>query len=72
LAISNGQAEQILYLLFGFTKGPLVSKTADMVMSRDQDAGRSHSINTDSISLEKVEEFKYLVRTLTNQNSNKK
>jgi hypothetical protein len=40
-----------------------------MVMSRDQNAGRSRSINIDSSSFERVEEFKYLVTTLTNQNS---
>ena len=40
-----------------------------MVMSRDQNAGRSHSIKTDNSSFERVEEFKYLETTLTNQNS---
>jgi hypothetical protein len=44
-------------------------KTKYMVMSRDQNAGRSHSVKTDSISFERVEEFKYLATTLTNQNS---
>jgi hypothetical protein len=38
-------------------------------MSRDQNAGRSHSINTDNISSERVEEFKYLGTTLTYKNS---
>ena len=40
-----------------------------MVMSRDQNAGRSHNIKIDNRSFEKVEEFKYLGKTLTNQNS---
>jgi len=40
-----------------------------MVMSRDQNAGRSHSIKMDNSSFERVEEFKYLGTTLTNQNS---
>jgi len=40
-----------------------------MVMFRDQDAGQSHSIKTDNRSFERVEEFKYLGTTLTNQNS---
>jgi len=31
-----------------------------MVMSRDQNAGRSHNIQMDNNSLERVEEFKYL------------
>ena len=45
-----------------------VDKTKYMVMSRDQNAGRSHSMNIDNGSFEKVEEFKYLGTTLTNQN----
>jgi hypothetical protein len=44
-------------------------KTKYMVMSRDQNAGRSHSKKYDDNSLERVEEFKYLGTTLTNQNS---
>jgi len=38
-------------------------------MSGDQNAGRSHNIKIDSSSSDKVEEFKYLGTTLTNQNS---
>jgi len=34
--------------------------------SRDQNAGRSHSIKIDNISFERVEELKYLGTTLTN------
>jgi len=44
-------------------------KTKYMVMSGDQNAGRSHSIKTDNSSLARVEKFKYLGTTLTNQNS---
>ena len=44
-------------------------KTKYMVMSRDQNAGRSHSIKNDNSSLSRVEEFKYLGTTFTNQNS---
>jgi len=40
-----------------------------MVMSWDQDAGQSHGIKIDNSSFERVEEFKYLGTTLTNQNS---
>ena len=40
-----------------------------MVMSRDQTAGQSHSMRIDNSSFERVEEFKYLATTLTNQNS---
>jgi len=44
-------------------------KTKYMVMSRDQNAGRSHSIQIDNSSFERVEQFKYLRTTLTYQNS---
>jgi len=43
-------------------------KTKDMVISQVQNAGQSQSKKTD-ISFERVEEFKYLGITLTNQNS---
>jgi len=46
-----------------------VDKTKYMVMSQDQNAGQSHSMNTDNSSFERVEEFKYLGTTLTNPNS---
>jgi hypothetical protein len=46
-------------------------KTKYMVMSGDQNAGQSHSIETDNL-FERVEEFKYLGTTLKNQNSFKK
>jgi hypothetical protein len=42
-------------------------KTNNMVMSRDQNAGRNHSMKTDNTSLEMLEEIKYLGTTLTNQ-----
>jgi len=44
-------------------------KTKYMVTSRDQNAGRTHSIKTDNSSFERVDEFKHLGTTLTNQNS---
>ena len=40
-----------------------------MVMSRDQNAGRSRSINIDNSSFEGEGEFRYLGNPLTNQNS---
>ena len=40
-----------------------------MVMSRDQNAGRNHSVRIDNSTFERVEEFKYLGTTLTHQNS---
>jgi len=44
-------------------------KTKYMVMTGDQNAGRSHSVKTDNISFESVKELKCLGTTLTNQNS---
>ena len=41
----------------------------EKVMSRDRNVGRGHSVQIDSSSIERVEEFKYLGKTLTNQNS---
>jgi hypothetical protein len=38
-------------------------------MSRDQNAGRIHSVRKDNSTFERVEEFKYLGATLTNHNS---
>jgi hypothetical protein len=44
-------------------------KTKYMVMSRDQNAGRSHSLKSANSSFKSVDEFKYLGTTLTIQNS---
>jgi len=38
-------------------------------MSRDQNAGRSHDIKIHNNSFESVEQFRYLVTNLTNENS---
>ena len=40
-----------------------------MVMSVDQNTGRSHSVKIDNISFERVKHFKYLGTNLTYQNS---
>ena len=40
-----------------------------MVMSRDRNAGRGHSVKIDYASIERVEELKYLGTTITDQNS---
>jgi hypothetical protein len=37
-------------------------------MSRDQNAGRIHSMKNDNSSFERVEQFKYLGTTVTNRN----
>jgi len=42
--------------------------TKYMVTSGDQNAGRSHSMKIDNGPFERVEQFKYLGTTLTNQN----
>jgi hypothetical protein len=44
-------------------------KTKYMVMSRDRNTGRGHSVKTDNSSIKRVQEFKYLETTLTDQNS---
>jgi hypothetical protein len=43
-------------------------KTEYVVMSRNQSAGQNRNIKIDNKSFERVEEFKYLGATLTNQN----
>ena len=45
------------------------NRTKYTVMSRDQNAGRSHNMRIDNRSFESVEQFKYLGTTVTNQNS---
>ena len=44
-------------------------KTKYMIMSRDQNAGRSYNMKIDNSAIERVEEFRYLGTTLTNKNS---
>ena len=40
-----------------------------MVMSREQTAGLSHTMKVGNSSIERVEEFRYLGKTLTNHSS---
>ena len=51
--------------------GPEVTgeKTKYTVMSQDQNTGQSHSIKNDNCSFERMDELKYLGKSLTNQNS---
>jgi len=59
-------------LLFGSNEIGLevnADKIKYMVMSRDQNAERSHNIKIDNRSFERMEGFKYLGTTLTNKNS---
>ena len=44
-------------------------KTKYTVVSRDQNAGQNHSVRIDNSTFERVDEFKYLGTTLTNQYS---
>ena len=43
-------------------------KTKYMVMSRDRNAGRCHSVKIDNSFVERMEEFIYLGTTLIDQN----
>ena len=43
-------------------------KTKYMLMSQDQNAGRSQNVKIDNRSFERVEEFKYKRTSLTNLN----
>ena len=45
-------------------------KTKYVVMSRDQNTRGTHSIKIGNIFSERVEQFKYLGTTLTNENTN--
>ena len=44
-------------------------KTKYVIVFRDQNAGRIHSMKMDNSPIERGEEFRYLGTTLTNQNS---
>src|SRR5215510_7017024 len=46
-----------------------ISRLRFMVMSREGNAGRGHSVKIDNSAIERVEELKYLGVTLTDQNS---
>jgi hypothetical protein len=46
-----------------------IDKTKYMVMSRDRNARRGHSVKIYNSSIQRVDEFKYLGATLTDQNS---
>jgi len=62
-AARSGRVSILRYLSFGY------GLRGYMDMSRDQNAGRIHSVRIDNSTYERVEEFKYLGTTLTHQNS---
>jgi hypothetical protein len=43
-------------------------KTTYIIISRDQNTGKSHNVKSDFVSFEGMEEYKYLGTNLTNQN----
>ena len=52
--------------------GVNADKTKYMVLSLDQNAGQSHTVQTVNSSFERVDEFRYLGTILTNQNTFRK
>jgi len=40
-----------------------------MFLSRNQNAGRNHNMKIDNSNFERLEEFRYLGKNLSNQNS---
>jgi len=64
-------AEALVGLLSSKEIGQEVNadKTKCMVMCRDPNAGRCHSMKTDNSFFERVEEFKYLGKTSAKKNS---
>ena len=65
----NKHAETLVTAAKDFGLEVNVHKTKYMTVSRDQNAGRIHSVRIDNSPIERVEEFKYFGTTLTNQNS---
>jgi hypothetical protein len=64
----KGNAETLLVAAKEIGLEVNTDKTKYMVMSRERNAGRTHSMKIDNSSFERVDEFKYLGTTLTNQN----
>ena len=47
----------------------VLKENTEALVSRDQNAGRNHSVRINNSTFERVEEFKYLGTSLTHQNS---
>ena len=61
--------EKTEYLIVASKEIGLEVKTNYGVVPREQNAGQSESMKTENSSFERVEVFRYLGKTLTNQNS---
>ena len=59
----NAEALLVVTKEIGLEVRVNADKTKYMVMSRDRNAGRGHSVKIDNSSIERVEEFKYLGTT---------
>jgi len=68
ICVYNCYEEALVAATWGIGLEVSADKTKYTVMSRDQNAGRIHSVRIDNSTFERVEEFKYL-GTLINQNS---
>jgi len=63
----NENAEALLMTSKKTRQEVNADKTKHIIMSQEQNEGRSHNIKTDSSTFERVEGFKYLGTSLTNQ-----
>jgi hypothetical protein len=61
-SVVKGNAEALVVATKEIGLEVNADKTEYMVMSRDQNAGRSHSMKIDNSSIKRVEEFKCLGR----------
>jgi len=69
ICLEKGKAEALIVASKEIGLEINADKTKYKFMSRDQNACRSQNLKTDNSSFERVEEFKYLGKNLTNQNS---
>jgi hypothetical protein len=67
VVIFTGVSGQPIGHIFG-SQEVNADKPKYMVLSQDQNAGRSHNVKNDNSSFERVEQFRCFGRTVTNQN----
>ena len=66
----TGASNRLFYSLWQIFGSRNMSKVIEInICKKMLKAGRGHSVKIDNISIEKVEQFKYLGTTLTDQNS---